>query len=318
MNCLLIGGAGFLGHRLALYLAETGRNVVVLGRRPQRPPGLTVLARYISGDYGDATLLSSLLESVDEAVDLAYSTVPKSSFEDPVFDIQTNLPQAVNLLRVASEHKKLRKLVLVSSGGTVYGHAIRTPIDEAHATNPVSPYGITKLAIEKYGLMYHQLTGLPVVVVRPGNAYGEGQLPFRGQGFAATAIASILCGRRLTVFGGAEIVRDYIHVDDIASAIVAGLDTCKPGLCYNIGTGTGTLTNDLLAMIGDLARRAGLEPEVDHRPARAYDVRVNVLDSSKLAGETGWRPSVPLSEGLDRTWRWLSATSGGMGPGSAQ
>lgn len=273
---------------------------------------------YVSGDYADERLLTDLLAGVDEVVDLAYSTVPKTSFEDPVFDIQTNLPQSVNLLRLAAEQNRLRKLVLVSSGGTVYGHATSTPIHETHPTNPVSPYGITKLAIEKYGLMYHQLTGLPVVVVRPGNAYGEGQLPFRGQGFVATAIASFLRGQRLTVFGGTEVVRDYIHVDDIASGIVAALDACTPGCCYNIGTGVGTHTNGLLAMIGGLAGQAGLELEVDHRPARAFDVRVNVLDSSRLAAASGWQPSVSLADGLDRAWRWLAATSGSAGVGRGQ
>jgi UDP-glucose 4-epimerase len=315
MTVLVIGGSGFIGQWLVRRLADGGRAVRVLGRSAVPPHLQDGRAQYCRGDYGDQNVLKELLADVDEVVDLAYSTVPKSSFEDPVFDIQTNLPQAVTLLRLAAAQGLLRKLVLVSSGGTVYGHAGSTPIAETHPTNPVSPYGITKLAIEKYGLMFHALTALPVVVVRPANAYGEGQLPFRGQGFIATAGASFLQQRKLTVFGGSEVVRDYIHVDDIAAGIVAALEAGTPGGCYNIGTGVGTGTDNVLAMVSELARSAGLEPEVERQPARAFDVRVNVLDSSKLTRETGWRPTVPLAVGLDRTWRWLAAAQDGPRPG---
>src|SRR5208283_5085757 len=132
-------------------------------------------------DYGDRSFLADLLKDVDEVVNLAYSTVPKTSFEDPVQDILSNLPSAVNLF-LATSQSSVQRLVLVSSGGTVYGKAASLPIVETHPTNPISPYGITKLAIEKYAVMYHNHTGLPVVVLRPGNAFGEGQRPFTGQG----------------------------------------------------------------------------------------------------------------------------------------
>lgn len=209
-SCLVIGGGGFIGRRTVSLLLDTGRDVLVLGRSPGRPALLDPRARYRSGDYGDAATIGDLLAPMDEVIDLAYATVPKSSFEDPVFDLDQNVRPAVTLLQAAARSPRLRKLVFVSSGGTVYGHALRTPIDESHPTDPVSPYGITKLAIEKYALMYHHLHGVPVTIVRPGNAYGEGQLPFRGQGFVATAIASIMTGRPLTVFGGDETVRDYV------------------------------------------------------------------------------------------------------------
>lgn len=306
MTCLVIGGGGFIGQWLTRRLADSGRVVRVLGRRAEAPATLDARAEYVGGDYGDAQLLKSLLAGVDEIIDLAYSTVPKSSFENPIFDIQTNLPQAVNLLHAAVEHRAVRKLVMVSSGGTVYGHAMATPITEQHATNPVSPYGITKLAIEKYGLMFHQLFDLPVVIVRPGNAYGEGQLPFRGQGFIATAAASILQGRALNVFGGDQVVRDYIHVDDIASGVVAALDAGRPGHCYNVGTGLGHSTNAVLAILMGLARASGHATEVMHAPARPFDVLVNVLDSSALERETGWRAGTGLDGGVERVWRSLT------------
>lgn len=304
MNCLVIGGGGFIGQWLTRRLLDSGRSVVVLGRRPAAPVGLDARALYVAGDYGDADLASSLLAGADEVVDLAYATVPKSSFDDPMFDLNMNLQPAVNLLQAAAKQPHIRKVVLVSSGGTVYGHAVSTPIAEDHPTDPVSPYGITKLAIEKYGLMFHRLYGVPVVVVRPGNAYGEGQVPFRGQGFVATAAASMLEGRPLTVFGGDEVIRDYVHVDDIASAIVAALDGRAVGTCYNAGSGVGHSTNAVLAMIDRHARDSGLVVEVVHKPARSFDVAVNVLDCRRLAAATGWKAQITLADGVDRAWHW--------------
>lgn len=129
-------------------------------------------------------------------IDLAYSTVPQTSFSDPMFDLQSNLPRVVALMEELKHHTKLRRFMVVSSGGTVYGHATQLPISEYAQTEPVSPYGITKLTIERYALMYHRLHDLPVVLVRPANAYGLGQQAFKGQGFIATAIGSILQGKQ--------------------------------------------------------------------------------------------------------------------------
>ncbi len=304
MNCLLIGGGGFIGQHLARLLTERGRKVFVLGRKSRPSGALPKEVTYIAGDYGDEHTLGTLLEQVEEVVDLAYATVPKSSFDDPVFDLQGNLPPAVGLLQQAGRRPHLKRIVLVSSGGTVYGHAESLPISESSLTNPVSPYGITKLAIEKYAQMFHRLAALPVVVVRPANAYGEGQQPFLGQGFIATAVASILQGLTITVFGGDKIIRDYIHVDDVASGIVAALDHGHFGGCYNVGTGIGHTTNEVLSMITDLANAEGLSVNVIDKPSRPFDVQANVLDCGKLRNDSGWRSRVELPEGIQRLWHW--------------
>ena len=304
MNCLLIGGGGFIGQYLARLLTERGRKVFVLGRQPQPSSPIPKGVTYISGDYGDEHTLRGLLDQVEEVVDLAYATVPKSSFEDPVFDLHANLPLAVNMFQQAAQSKHLKRIVVVSSGGTVYGHAESLPIPESSTTNPVSPYGITKLAIEKYGLMFHRLVGLPLVVVRPANAYGEGQQAFRGQGFIATAVASILQGLPITVFGGDSIVRDYVHVEDVAVGIVAALERGQVGACYNVGSGVGHTTNQVLSMISELARDDGLSVEIIDKPTRPFDVPINVLDCAKLRNDSGWRSRVELTEGIERVWCW--------------
>ncbi len=118
----------------------------------------------------------------------------------------------------------VRRLLLVSSGGTVYGPPCTLPMAESHPTAPISPYGITKLTIDHYALMFHHTRGLPVVVVRPANAYGVQQRSRTGQGFLAAAIDAILSRREIEIFGDAGTIRDYIHVTDVASGILAALD----------------------------------------------------------------------------------------------
>jgi UDP-glucose 4-epimerase len=256
----------------------------------------------VSGDYGDKATLRSLLSGAELVVDLAYSTVPRPSFEDPTLDILSNLPASVQLLQeAASAH--IRRLVLVSSGGTVYGVARSLPIPEDHPTNPISPYGITKLTIEKYAGMFGVASGLPIVIVRPGNAYGEGQHALSGQGFIAIAMHSILRRQPVVIFGPSGTIRDYVHVADVAGGIVAALDSGEAGEIYNIGTAEARSNLDVLGEIEPLARTAGYELRTTTLPERTFDVPANVLDSRKLAAASGWRPRITFAQGIERAWR---------------
>ncbi|SRR6266571_8350469 len=305
MRCCLIGGSGFIGSHLASLLAASGRELIVVGRSAAPVRKLPRGAKYVCGDYGDQQLLRTLLSQTDEVVDLAYATVPKTSFADPVFDIQANLPPSVSMLRSAAD-ASLRRVVLISSGGTVYGVARSLPINEEHPTDPISPYGITKLTIEKYGLMFNRLTGLPVVIVRPGNAFGPGQIPEAGQGFVATAIARVLGKREVTLYGQEGTIRDYVYVTDVARGITSALEHGLPGCCYNIGTGVGKSNLDVLRTIEPLASTHGRRIELRVDEQRGFDVSANILDSARLREVSGWTPRVPFESGVEETWNFLS------------
>lgn len=302
LRTCVIGGAGFIGAQVTRQLVDAGREVVVLGRRARPDAVLPPQAHYVTGDYGDRAVLKLVLRDVAEVIDLAYATVPQTSFADPIYDILANLPPSVQLLQEAAA-AKVRKLVLVSSGGTVYGTAKSLPISEEHPTFPISPYGITKLTIEKYAGMFHQVADLPVAIARPGNAYGEGQRAFAGQGFIATAVHSIIRGETIRVFGAEGTVRDYVHVSDVASGILAVLRHGEPGHAYNIGTGAGRSNVDVLRDLEPLAARAGHSIRTERLPARRFDVPANVLDARKLTAISGWRPQVEFSAGLEQAWR---------------
>ena len=253
------------------------------------------------GDYGNRSPLKEVLRPGCEVIDLAYSTVPKTSFQDPIFDLLSNLPASVGLLQEAAACG-VAKVLFVSSGGTVYGPALRLPIDENHPTEPISPYGITKLTIEKYARLFSINTGLHVVIARPANAYGETQRHGTGQGFIAAAVHAALNGLPVQVFGGEGTIRDYVHVDDVALGLLAVLEHGVNGQCYNIGTGVGSSNRKVIELIEQHASAFDCRVNVDNGPARSFDVMSNVLDSSKLSRASGWSPRISLPEGIQRVW----------------
>lgn len=303
----VIGGAGFIGRAVVDELLAQGRQVVVIGRDVQPLPALPAGVRYVFSptDDGGSALREALTSGVDEVIDLAYATVPGTSFQDPVNDILVNLPEAVRLFELAAT-LPLRKFVWISSGGTVYGRTSAELIPETHPTLPLSPYGITKLAIEKYAHMYFESKGLPIVCVRPANAFGEGQRTYSGQGFIATAIASILDGRELTLFGEQGTIRDYLHVADIAAGIVAVLLHGRPGEVYNLGSSEGLSNRQVLDALTPLTIEAGRIISTKILQSRPFDVPVNVLDCSKLRAETGWQPRLTFTQALTQTWVWYA------------
>lgn len=307
-NTLIIGGAGYIGAHLVPMLKATGRRVTVVGRKAVPAYALPEGAAYVSGDFGERGLLQQLLDQHQEVIHLAYATVPNTSFENPLADLLQNLPPTVQLF--AEVAARGGKLILVSSGGTVYGEAVEVPIREDHPTRPISPYGVTKLTLENYAYLYSATHGLRYVCVRPANAYGEGQHPFVGQGFIATAMASALQGKPVRIFGRTGAVRDYVHVTDLASGILHALESGHPSETYNIGSGHGLSTLEVVEAMRPLMRGIGLEPKIEYLPERPFDVKVNVLDASRLRSHTGWKPTIGFDEGLQRTFIWLRNYSG--------
>lgn len=298
---LVVGGGGFIGQTLAQRLV--GRDdceIVAVGRSPQPRHALPQGVRYESGNITDAAFVEPLVRWADAVIDLAYATTPKTSFDDPVYDVISNLPASVSLQRIASE-AGVGMYLLVSSGGTVYGAPARLPIDEAHANNPISPYGISKLVTEKYAAFFHQMKNLPAVVARPGNAYGAAQYGANPQGFIGVVMHAILNRRPIDIYGQRGTIRDYIYVDDLADGLIAILEQGVIGETYNLGSGVGT---DNLAVLDLIRQVIGVEHriQVATHPLRPFDVSANVLDCKRMQRDTGWRARTDLKQGIQETW----------------
>lgn len=302
-RCLVIGGGGLIGAHLVPKLVQSGRRVTVLGRGVTPAHLMQEGVTYIAGDFGNHDLIQPLLDAHTEIIHLAYATVPNTSFDNPLADLLQNLPPTVQLFSEVAARGG--RLVLVSSGGTVYGEAMSLPIPENHPTQPISPYGVTKLTLEKYAHLYSVTHELKVITVRPANAYGEGQRPFVGQGFVSTAMASAMQGKAVKIFGEQGAVRDYVYVGDLAEGVMAALDRGRAGETYNLGSGVGRSNREVLDEMSPLMQEIGCAIRIDYAPERVFDVKTNVLDSGKLQQHTGWVPQISFDEGLLRTREWL-------------
>lgn len=307
-STLVIGGAGYIGAQLVPQLVAIGRQVTVLGRSLIPSYELPVGVDYIAGDFTQYDFVSRLLDSHHEVIHLAYATVPNTSFDNPLADLLQNLPPTVHLFSEVAARGGL--LILVSSGGTVYGEAIKIPIPEVHPTKPISPYGVTKLTLENYAHLYAVTHGLKFMCIRPANAYGVGQRPFVGQGFISTAMASVVRGQPIKIFGKRGTVRDYIYGSDLAAGIVNVLERGHLSETYNLGSGVGLSNMDVVEAITPLMDEIDCHVKVEYLPERAFDVKINVLDSTKLDKHTGWKPQVGFVEGLRRTRDWLRNSHG--------
>ena len=285
-SCLVLGGAGFIGSHLVDGLKAAGHQVSVFDR---------------PHEFLDPQDLESSLAGAELVFHLISTTVPKNSNENPALDIESNIAGTARLLELLRKHPP-RRLVFISSGGTVYGVPRATPIRESHPTDPISSYGIHKLAIEKYLHMNHALYGLDYRVLRVANAYGERQRTDKAQGAVAAFLERVLRGQPIQIWGDGTVVRDYVYVGDIAQSFLRVMEYQGSERIFNIGSGHGVSLNELVEAIATVI---GHRPAVEYTAARRFDVPVNVLDIALAGKELGWQPRMALAEGLRRTYEWM-------------
>ena len=299
-RCLVLGGAGFLGGHIAEVLHARGIAVRIFDRVARRGD-LDSSIEWMEGDFGNRGDLSAAVAGCDTAVHLAATTLPKTSNDDPVHDLESNLLPSVRFLDVARDGG-IRRVVFASSGGTVYGIPDRTPVPETHPTRPICSYGIHKLAIEQYLHLYHHLHGLEYCVLRLANPFGERQRTDASQGAVAVFLDKALKNDVITVWGDGSVVRDYVYVGDVARAFHLAITRREPSGTFNIGSGQGVSILELLAAIERLLGRP-----VGRRfvPARAFDVPTSVLDTTQAARVLGWSPTVSFDVGLRRMLDYL-------------
>jgi UDP-glucose 4-epimerase len=298
---LVTGGTGFVGSALARSLASANTPVRVVSLRDGATPHIAGV-EYVAADLCGVEHGNPLFESVDTIVHLASTTIPSISMTDPAFDARSNIEIALRLLE-AARTRRIGNFVFASSGGTVYGDPVSVPVRESDPTEPRSPYGIVKLAIEKYVGLYSRIHGLRGISLRISNPYGYGQFFGAPIGVIARLLHHAFENTTFAVWGDGSVVRDYFHIDDLLRAFhvtIANRDV--PAGVYNVGAGQGTSLRELIALV---ERTTSRRIKVRYEPARDVDVHAIWLDTGKFRNATGWNPGIELEDGVRRLWEEL-------------
>ena len=302
MKILVTGGAGFIGSHVADALLAEGHEVHVLddfstGRAENVSDGVRVHAFDIRS--GEAALLLER-ERYQVLVHHAAQMDVRRSVADPRFDADVNISGFLNLMQ-AGISNGLEKVIFASTGGAIYGEPDYVPQDEKHEANPLSPYGITKLATEKYLYFYRAQYDIPYVVLRYANIYGPRQNPHGEAGVVAIFSQRMLAGEQPLINGDGEQTRDYTYVGDVVRANLAALKYPKSGI-FNIGTGVETSVIELFRMIREFS---GSDIPERHAEAKAGEQRRSVLGFQLATRELGWKPEKSLRDGLRETVDWF-------------
>ncbi len=300
--CLVLGAGGFIGGHLCHALVRAGARVHGFGRRPAFPDSLPPL-RFTTGEFGDRAALALAVDGAEIVFHLLGGTTPEVSNRDPAADLQANTLASLHLMEMCRA-VGVRRIVFVSSGGTVYGVPAAVPIAEDAPTDPISAYGINKLMVEKYLQLYAHLGGASAITLRVANPFGPYQSPLRRQGLVTATIAKVLAGQPVEVWGDGLVVRDYLYVTDLVEAMVAAAQYDGPERVMNIGSGVGRSVLDVIGAVGAVLGRSS--PPIIRKASRQADVPVNVLDISRARHALAWTPRTDWHQGLRRTAEWIS------------
>jgi UDP-glucose 4-epimerase len=293
----LVIGCGFIGERFACELARRGEDTVVLTRSEPGAEKRTALgdAEVIVADAA-SPLLGSAMRGVGHVIYAAGGLMPAESEQDPALDAALTLDPLRSVLDELAARASVT-LTYISSGGTVYGRPRYLPVDEDHPTEPISAYGVNKLACERLVVAQAQRHRIDARILRCSNVYGETQPADRGQGAIATFIDHLRRSEPILLYGDGEVVRDYVHVSDVVNAALALIERpFEATTVLNVGSGVGHSLAEVIGSINEISDRS---LEVERLPARAFDVREIVLDVSRLKGLIPFDP-MPLEEGIRR------------------
>ena len=301
-NVLVTGGAGFIGSNLVDSLLENGFEVKVLdnlssGKIENLPENIGL----IKGDIRDIGTVKNALKDVEIVYHLAAQASVSVSMKEPILDASVNAIGTLNLLD-QSFKAEIDNFVFSSTGGAIYGEPNNIPPNEASSEEPISVYGVSKLAAEKYVKFYEKL-GLNCSILRFANVYGPRQDPYGEAGVISIFLNNIKNDKPIHVFGDGSSSRDYVFVKDITKVAIEILKKPSPQP-LNIGSNKEILLNDLIKNIKSTVNK---NFEVLYIDERKGDVKNIYLDCSKLRDHLGWIPHTPLSDGLKEVWSWMNS-----------
>ena len=298
MKILVTGGAGFIGSHVVDAYIDKGHDVVVVDNLVTgQMENVNPKAKFYKMNIGDAGLFDIFKEEKFDAVNHHAAQMDiRLSVKDPIYDAQNNILGTINLLQ-ASVQNGVKKFIFISSGGAIYGEQDYFPADEEHPTRPLSPYGITKLAGEKYLYYYANEYKLPYTVFRYANIYGPRQNPRGEAGVVAIFATRLLKGEQPVINGDGRQTRDYVYVGDVVEANLRALEFGTSDY-FNIGTGIETDVNEIF---GQLNAYTGRNAEEFHGPAKPGEQLRSLLNYEKAERLLKWLPKMSLEQGLKET-----------------
>ncbi len=308
---LVTGGAGFIGSHIVEALVELGAKVSVIddlsSGKLSNLRAVEGSIYFVKGDIADPHVFDEFKESEFIFNEAANALIP--SFRDPLKDMLVNAGGVINILEFARKHGQK---VIHASTGSVYGQPEKIPIDERHATKPISPYGVGKLTAESYCDLYNRLYGLRLTCLRYFNVYGPRQRIGEETGVIPIFVSNALNKKPFTVFGDGKQTRDFVHVSDVVNAnLRAASSRSISAVFFNIGgMGVETSINELASMVQEIT---GMRLPIVHKEPKLGDIRRLVADSSLAAKQFGYAPRVTLRDGLSSYVAYLGTTANGRG-----
>lgn len=303
---ILFGGAGFIGTNLAIELSQDENNDITLVDRDinffedLRKLNLQKFS-YVESDFSENTNFDELLEGQEVVYHLVSTTVPTTSNQQIPQELSANIIVTSKLLE-ACVRQNVKKVIFISSGGTVYGKEVCCPLKEETPTYPISSYGLQKITIEKLLYLYHYMYNLDYRIVRLSNPYGPYQRPNGILGAVTTFTYKALNDEEITVFGDGSVVRDFIYIDDAVDAIIKIATQNVEQKTFNLGCGYGTSIKQLLDIISS---SLNIHLKIKYVEGRSVDVPVNYLDIQRYEKYFGTLSPISLEEGIKKTAEFM-------------
>ncbi len=301
---LVTGGAGFIGSHLVDRYVELGHRVVVVDDLTTgHLRNLNKAAKFYHTSITQPAVEEIFQREQPQVVNHHAAQISVAdSVRDPLKDAAINIQGTLRLVELSRSYG-VDRFIFSSSGGTIYGEPERTPCDESHPVNPLSPYALSKFAAEAYLELYRKTFRLNYVTLRYGNVYGPRQDPHGEAGVVAIFIRAMLEGGQPRIFGTGEQERDFVAVSDVVEANMLAME--KGSGAYNVGTGVGTSINRIFELLKGIT---GYRWNQVTAPARRNEVFRISLDSSRLRRELGWEPALSLEDGLAATVEYFRST----------
>jgi len=304
LKILVTGGAGFIGSQVADELIDRGNDVVIIDNLSTGfEYNVNPKAKFIKADITDFEKIEKIFseESPEIVYHFAAQIDVRKSVSDPLFDARTNIMGTLNLIKISNDIK-LKKFIFSSTGGAIYGDTDVRPTPENHPEWPLSPYGIAKLATDKFLNYYSEVFGLKYVSLRYGNVYGPRQNPYGEAGVVAIFLNKMLNGGQPVINGDGNQTRDYVYVKDVVKANILSLENIDKVGIYNVGTSIEISVNDLFKEIN---KNFDNKYKEVHGPAKLGEQKTSCLSYGKIKKDMNFIPETDFSEGIKETYKWF-------------